>query len=531
MMHLAELFARLDSTNSTNEKIKVLNTYMSSEDDKAKLSLLALFTGRKPKRKISTSQLREWAVEFSGIPLWLFEEAYHAVGDLAETIALLTASQHQHKVTTLSTWFDELHLLSEQVFEKKKYVFEKWRHLSKQEIWLFNKLLTGGLRIGISQALIIKSISEIEGIDTAVITHRITGNWDFYTISYHDLILRPTEANISAPYPFLLADTLDDKLMLSQPSDLYQAEWKWDGIRAQIIYRNRQKLIWSRGEELITDSFPDLHAMIAHFPDGVVLDGELICTTAVKDPSINPLPFAFLQKRLGRKKISKTLMQQAPAAFIAYDVLEYNHEDIRSWQWKDRRTLLEKIYEHHPDNSTFKLSPLLKADSWSDMEKLRQQSRTYKAEGIMLKNKESTYGHGRKKGIWLKWKIDPLTVDAVLVYAQKGHGRRADLYSNYTFALWDQGKLVTFTKAYSGLTDAEMKEVDWFIKNNTLEKFGPVRTVKPELVFEVGFEAIQVSNRHKSGFAVRFPRMVRWRRDKKAHEADTIAQLSQLYNG
>ncbi len=360
------------------------------------------------------------------------------------------------------------------------------------------------------------------------------GNWMPDTYSYEQLTQKGDASDdVSRPYPFFLAYPIQEtsdkqksadelKVTLGE-ADEWQAEWKWDGIRAQLIKRDGQIFIWSRGEDLATEKFPELHPFLNALPDGTVIDGEIL---SFRDEL--PLPFNILQTRIGRKNISKKILEESPVAVIAYDCLEYNSEDIRNKTQSERRVLLEGLQAANPHPEVFRISALIAFKSWNELAEIREQSRTMIAEGIMLKRKSATYQVGRRRGDWWKWKIDPLSVDAVMVYAQKGHGRRADLYTDYTFAVWDGDKLVPFAKAYSGLTDAEINKVDYFVKRNTLEKFGPVRTVKPELVFEIGFEGINRSNRHKSGIALRFPRILRWRHDKPKEEADTLENLRAL---
>ncbi len=272
----------------------------------------------------------------------------------------------------------------------------------------------------------------------------------------------------------------------------------------------------------MTEKFPEYHLLKDLLPEGIVLDGEII-------PSVDkkPLPFALLQTRIGRKNITKKHLQDAPIAFFAYDILEYEGQDIREWPLEKRRSLLENIVTKL-DHPVLLLSPVINFSSWEQLATIRESSRDMGSEGIMLKRRSSAYQVGRKVGDWWKWKIDPLVIDAVMIYAQKGHGRRSNLYTDYTFAVKDGDKLVSFAKAYSGLTDKEFAEVDSFVKRNSLEKFGPVRTVKPELIFEIAFEGIAASNRHKSGVALRFPRINRWRKDKKPDEINTLDDLKKM---
>jgi DNA ligase-1 len=536
MKNFAQLFLSLDETNKTNEKVKVLKDYFNSVPDTDKMHMLALFTGRKPKRQINATQIRTWATEITNIPVWLFEESYHVVGDLAETMALLMPQNTDSSSNkTLTDWIGELNELGSKTEEERKlWLIESWEMLDTQERFVFNKLLTGSFRVGVSQNLVIKALADITSLDAATLTHRIMGNWLPETYTYDQLTQEQGASDdISRPYPFFLAypiqetsekqKSADDlKTSLGDAAD-WQAEWKWDGIRAQLIKRDGKIFIWSRGEDLATEKFPELHPFLNALPDGTVLDGEILSFQ-----NSLPMPFNILQTRIGRKNLSKKILEDSPVALIAYDCLEYAGEDIRQKTQSQRRKILEQLHANTLFSEIFRISALIAFNSWDELATLREQSRAMIAEGIMLKRKSATYQVGRRRGDWWKWKIDPLSVDAVMIYAQKGHGRRADLYTDYTFAVWDGDKLVPFAKAYSGLTDAEINKVDYFIKRNTLEKFGPVRTVKPELVFEIGFEGINRSTRHKSGIALRFPRILRWRHDKPKEEADTLDNLKAL---
>ena len=375
----------------------------------------------------------------------------------------------------------------------------------------------------------VNALAKTVKVSPSVIAHRISGNWNAATTLLHDLLNEIDPGmDTSKPYPFYLAYAIENEV--SEMGDIHewQAEWKWDGIRGQIIKRNNELFVWSRGEELVTAKFPEYDAFKDALPDGIVMDGEIICVdlNAAKN-TITPLPFAALQTRIGRKNITKKQLTEAPVGFIAYDVLELNGEDWREKPLTQRRTALEKVVASVDDPSLL-ISPLIRAVDWDSLKELRLGSRDMGSEGVMLKRKNSIYQVGRKKGDWWKWKIDALTIDAVMIYAQKGHGRRSNLYTDYTFAVKDGDKLVSFAKAYSGLTDKEFNEVDAFVKRNSIEKFGPVRTVKPELVFEIAFEGIAASNRHKSGVALRFPRMSRWRKDKKASDVNTLDDLKQM---
>jgi DNA ligase-1 len=535
MKAFAQLFTALDETNKTNEKVKALKEYFTCVPDTDKMHMLALFTGRNPKRQINATQFRHWAIEASNIPAWLFEESYHVVGDLAETVALLLPDHKNSSSKTLTEWIAEINALNKQPdVEKQHWLTQSWAALNAQERFVFNKILTGSFRVGVSQNLVIKALADVSGLDAATLTHRLMGNWMPGTYQFEELVHTDTALeDVSRPYPFFLAYPVQETSTVQKSPEAlqgllgdaqeWQAEWKWDGIRAQLIKRNGEIFIWSRGEDLATDKFPELHPFLYDLPDGTVLDGEILSFS-----NGQPLPFAILQTRIGRKTLSKKILEDSPVALIAYDCLEYAGEDIRYKTQVERRAILESLQSvtHYPE--MFRISELINFNSWEELTTIREKSREMVAEGIMLKRKDAHYQVGRRRGDWWKWKIDPLSIDAVMVYAQKGHGRRADLYTDYTFAVWDGDKLVPFAKAYSGLTDTEINKVDAFVKRNTLEKFGPVRTVKPELVFEIGFEGINKSNRHKSGVALRFPRILRWRHDKPKEEADTIETLKAL---
>ena len=525
MKRLAELFRGLDRTNRSNEKVALLKTYFLNAPDADKIWTLALFTGRRPPRKVKTAQLKEWAMERAGIPEWLFRESYHSVGDLGETVSLILPPSGRSSERSLHDWFGYLaRLNTADDAQKRHLILEAWDQLDPFETFVFNKLLMGSLRIGVSETLVIRAVAEAADMEPALLTHRIMGRWNPAETSYRALIhAENPQDRASQPYPFYLAYAVEGTVAgLGHPDD-WLAEWKWDDIRAQLVSRNGELYIWSRGEELLTDKFPELHEAGRQLPDGTVLDGEIVCFKNDK-----PLSFNILQTRIGRKNLTKKILTEAPVAFLAYDLLESGGGDVRPHPQAERRQLLEALFREVDPDGPLKLSPVVEFSDWAELEALHPKSREYVAEGFMLKRKAAPYLTGRKKGDWWKWKVDPFSVDAVMVYAMKGHGRRAELYTDYTFAVWDSDVLIPFAKAYSGLTNKEIREVDSFIKKNTLEKFGPVRTVKPELVFEIGFEGIHASTRHKSGIAVRFPRILNWRRDKPAAEADTLQNLRNL---
>ncbi|WP_209328883.1 ATP-dependent DNA ligase [Lunatimonas salinarum] len=524
MKQFSDLFSRLDQSNKTKDKLEYLKNFFLEAPDSDKIWTLALFAHRRPKRTVTASQLREWCQEVAQIPVWLFDECYHTVGDLAETIALLLPPASQQSSKSLTEWVRMLKSLADiPEQERKPLIIQAWFQLSKEERFVFTKLITGGFRVGVSQNMVTQAIADAYQIEKSEVAHRIMGNWDPAQTSFEALILSRNPADdLSRPYPFCLAHGVDFEVKDLGEASEWLVEWKWDGIRGQLIRRKGQTYLWSRGEELITEKFPELVFMAESLPNGTVLDGELL----PYGPS-GPLPFAVLQTRLGRKTVSKKLMESAPIVFVAYDILESQGKDLRAGSLVSRRSILQALVASikHP---CLLFSAEIADGSWNSLSELREQSRKRKAEGLMLKRKSSPYEAGRKRGNWWKWKIDPLTVDGVLLYAQKGHGRRADLYSDYTLAVWDGELLIPFAKAYSGLTDAEMAEVDRFVKQHTKERFGPVRTVTPELVFEIAFEGIQESARHKSGIALRFPRILRWRQDKKPKDANTLSDLKVL---
>jgi DNA ligase-1 len=527
MQLFSDLVHILGTSTKTNDKLEALVNYFSKADDKDKVWVIALFSGRKPKRAVNSTQLVTWCVEVAQIPGWLFGESYHTVGDLAETISLLLPESNvPSENKPLHFYLEEFRRIEKQEeLIRKQFIIDCWRHINKNEQFVFNKLITGAFRIGVSQKMMVNALAKFTSLEPSVIAHRISGNWDPSTATFESLLDEsPTIIDYSKPYPFYLAYALDEEpATLGEPNE-WQVEWKWDGIRGQMIKRNDELFVWSRGEDLMTEKFPEYHLLKDLLPNGIVLDGEII-------PSVDkkPLPFALLQTRIGRKNVTKKQLQEAPITFFAYDLLEYNGEDWRNKPLSERRQQLEAIIE--PLNSnTLVLSDIVQFNDWEELKALRETSRDRCAEGFMLKRKTSTYQVGRKVGDWWKWKIDPLTIDAVMIYAEKGSGRRSNLYTAYTFAVRDGDKLIPFTRAYSGLTDQEFNQVDSFVKRNAIEKFGPVRTVKPELVFEIAFEGIAASNRHKSGVALRFPRISRWRKDKKADEINTLDDLKQMLN-
>lgn len=525
MKSFADLFQILDQSTKTSVKTAALADYFKTAPEDDRLWTIAIFSGRRPKRAVTTTKLRLWAAEQARIPLWLFEESYPVVGDLAETIALVLPPPRRTSDHSLSHWIDALRAITPaDEAAKRAFVEAAWDSLPHTQRFLFNKLITGGFRVGVSQKLMTRALAQATGKAEAELAHRLMGNWHPDDVSWHDLIeAEDTQADASRPYPFYLAHGIDDTpATLGQPED-WQAEWKWDGIRGQVILREGAHFVWSRGEELMTDRFPEFAALKGVVPDGTVLDGEIVVWG-----DDGPQSFNALQARIGRKTVLKKLLQEAPVALYAYDLLEDGGADIRSQPLATRRARLEALVAQIPPQAPLKLSPTLPFGTWDALAEIRSTARAQAAEGLMIKRRANPYLAGRKKGDWWKWKLDPLTIDAVMIYAQSGHGRRANLFTDFTFAVWHDNELVPFTKAYSGLTDAEFREITVWVKKNTQQRFGPVRQVTPHHVFEIAFEGIQASRRHKSGVALRFPRMLRWRQDKPLQEANTLDDLNDM---
>ena len=537
MKAFAELYRQLDETTKTNRKVAAMVDYFRQVDPACGGWAVYILSGRKLSRMLPPSQLRGWASSSAGVPPWLFEESYSNVGDLAETISLLVGSQATQTKGSLADWVDHVEQLGKLPLDQRpQRLHQLWQQLGPDERFLFAKLITGSLRVGVSRQLVTRALSTAFEIPIQQIAHRLMGKFT-PTADHYAKLIDPTfvDEDLTRPYPFCLAhaykETGDDLFEQRRSLTDYFAEWKWDGIRAQLIRRRQETLIWSRGEERIEDRFPELAEAAKQLPDGCVLDGELL---AWKHDL--PLGFLELQRRINRKAITKKLMQQVPVRFIAFDVLEYAGDDFRSQPFVARRQVLERIFsnllsndnDNNNDNDfLLMLSQVVSANDWDELAAIQKEARHRGAEGLMLKSVTSPYEAGRVRGVWWKWKIDPLTIDAVLMYAQRGHGRRSNLYSDYTFGLWDNGNLVPFAKAYSGLTDAEIRLVDRFVRENTQDKFGPVRSVSPKLVMELAFENVQLSKRHKSGVAVRFPRIIRWRQDKHPPDANQLDELKQ----
>jgi DNA ligase-1 len=524
-----QLYTELDETTKTNEKIEALVRYFRTAAPEDAVWAIHFLIGRRIKRLIEVRKLVEWAVAEAGVPEWIFGDCYSAVGDLAETIALLLPEPIASTDKPLHYWVEQrlLPLREWSDEQQRESLIFAWLEMTERQRFVWNKLITGEFRVGVSQNLVMRSLASFTGISAEVIAHRLMGDWIPEAAFYNQLIARDTDdADVSRPYPFFLAYPLEGEPdQLGAPAD-WIVEWKWDGIRSQMIRRRRQTFIWSRGEELVTERFPELESLGGLLPEGTVIDGEIL---PWKDGL--PLPFAQMQRRIGRKVLGPKILADVPVALIAYDLLEWEGNDIREWPIEKRREQLAALARSLADTGRIILSAPVAFSSWEELGELRLHSRERRVEGFMLKRHGSPYRTGRRRGDWWKWKIEPYSIDCVLIYAQPGNGRRASLLTDYTFGVWDNGELVPFAKAYSGLTNEEIAKVDAWVRRNTVERFGPVRRVKPELVFELAFEGIQESPRHRSGIAVRFPRMARWRLDKKAEDADSIETIRGLLKG
>ena len=524
MKDFAFLINALDSTNKTTLKQEAIIKFLNTATSEDKLWFLALFTGKKPKRVINSTFMKNWVMDVANIPEWLFIESYSSVGDLGETISLILPPPTQIIEFSLSEWMVKiLNLKNFTDSEKKDFVIRAWDSLDYIERFIFNKLLGGNFRIGVSSKTLINTLAKYYNLEPSAIAHSIMGDWNPQEVDFEKLVKGEyIDTNLSKPYPFCLAYGLDKELdNLGHHKD-WQVEYKWDGIRGQLIKRNDEIFIWSRGEEIVTEQFPEIKDELLKWKGNFVIDGEIL---AYKNEEV--LNFNTLQQRLNRKTLSKKMLEEIPIVVFAYDLLEFEGEDLRDQSLSKRREKLEKLLKENPSQLII-ISEKIIFNKWNELSKIRDKSREYNSEGLMLKRLDSPYYTGRKKGDWWKWKIDPLTIDAVLIYAQKGSGRRSGYYTDYTFAVKNDNKYVTIAKAYSGLTDKEIQEISKFISKNILEKFGPVRTVKPELVFEIAFEGIGFSSRHKSGVSLRFPRILRWRRDKTVNDIDNIEDIKKL---
>ncbi|MFM9927076.1 ATP-dependent DNA ligase [Variovorax sp. H27-G14] len=560
MKAFAALYRELDASTSNLAKQAALQRYLREADPADAAWAVYFLAGGKPRQLVPTKLLRLLAQESAGLPEWLFDESYDAVGDLAETIALLLPPPSETHALGLAVWVEQ-HLLPLRDTAKTApdqladTLRAQWRQLAAEERLVYFKLITGAFRVGVSKLQVTQALAAVGAIDAKRVAQRLMGythigarpqQGDYLTLIAPESSAEQVQKTSGQPYPFFLAHPFNLPLaqfdaVLGPPAD-WVVEWKWDGIRAQLVKRAGVVWVWSRGEELVTDRFPELAVLGEALPDGTVLDGEIAVwrreealPEAEGQGEGRVQPFAELQRRIGRKTLGPKLLREIPVVLLAYDLLEWEGRDLRALPQSQRRVLLDELVARMQHPSLLP-SPMLTGADWNDLARQREAARSMGVEGMMLKRRDAQYGVGRTKdvGVWWKWKIEPLSIDAVLIYAQRGHGRRASLYSDYTFAVWDgppeqeDRKLVPFAKAYSGLTDVEMGRVDAVIRKTTLESFGPVKSVKPTLVFELGFEGIARSTRHKSGIAVRFPRMLRWREDKPVAEADTLQTLAAL---
>ncbi len=526
MRRFTRLYITLDQTNRTNEKLEALRNYFAEAPPEDASWAIYFLTGNRVPRAVNSPLLRRWIADAAELPDWLVEECYHTVGDLAETIALLLPNDPEPMDMPLHELVNNellpLRKLPEN--DRREAVLRLWQSMARDQRFVWNKLITGSFRVGVSKTLVVKALSQIHDVEAAVMAHRLMGTWEPTATAFLGLAEPGSAAeNPSRPYPFFLANPLPPEVMEQELPEAFQAEWKWDGIRCQLIRRQGQVILWSRGEDLLTDRFPEIRDAAATLPDGTVIDGEILAWEVDR-----PAPFQDLQKRITRKILSPKILAETPVAFMAYDLMEFSGEDLREQPLRKRRHLLEQAMTVLSNETVIHLSPLVTCATWTDLAAHREASRQNRTEGLMLKRIESPYRSGRVRGDWWTWKVDPYTMDAVLTYAQPGSGRRAGLYTDYTFGVWRGDELITVAKAYSGLTDKEIAEVDSWVRKNTTDKFGPVRMVKPELVFELAFEGIQPNTRNKSGLAVRFPRIQRWRKDKPASQADTLETLSEL---
>ncbi|HEY0939398.1 MAG TPA: ATP-dependent DNA ligase [Steroidobacter sp.] len=528
MKAFAALYEEIDTTKSTNLKVAAMARYFRVAPPADAAWATYILSGRRLKRFIGPALLKRWLVEESTLPEWLIDESYSSVGDLAETIALLTAGTTRGEAsasdTSLADWMEERVLpLREATDEARRQTITTWwRELPYRQCFLLNKLLTGELRVGVSQLLVTRALADVTGLERTELAGRLMGEWQPGAPFWQALhAAESPRTDPAVPYPFFLASPLE-----GDPAELgnrcaWQAEWKWDGIRGQLIRRAGECHLWSRGEERITERFPEIIDAAGSLPDGVVLDGEVV---AWKDGRIQP--FSLLQQRIGRKKLTAAILTAVPVQLVAYDLLEVEGRDFRAVPLRERRQQLQQLLANA--SPVLQVSPIVTAASWQELAAARAESRERNVEGLMLKALDSSYGTGRQRGAWWKWKIEPHSFDAVMIYAQPGQGRRSNLHTDYTFGVWRDNELVPVAKAYSGLSHPEIEQLDRWIRAHTLERFGPVRAVEPTQVFELAYEGIAASSRHKSGIALRFPRILRWRTDKPANEADTLANLQAV---
>ena len=534
MVRFAELFDAIDRTTSTNAKVAAMARYFNDAPPADAAWAVFFLTGRRLKRLVPYAAVHDWTLAATGLPSWLVDECYSVVGDGAETAALVLDQlpSGTPEILPLSRWVEDriIPLRGMDPDTQRQHVTRWWPSLDRLQRFVLLKMITGELRVGVSQTLVVRALAQASGLEVATIAARLMGDWSPSPDWFASLVAHASgDVDESQPYPFFLASPLDGEPSALGDTAAWLLEWKWDGIRAQLVRRSAAVHLWSRGEELITTRFPEIAAAATHLPEGTVLDGEVLAFREGR-----PLPFSALQQRIGRQKQVAQMARVVPVVFMAFDILEQDGHDIRGIPLRDRRERLAALLNRGDESGgglqagVLRTSPLLTARTWSELANERRDSRSRGVEGLMIKRLDSAYGVGRRRGVWWKWKIDPYTVDAVLIYAQPGSGKRASLLTDYTFGVWHEGQLVPFAKAYSGLSNEEIAELDRWIRRHTVERFGPVRHVEAVHVFELGFEGIARSPRHKSGIAVRFPRMLRWRADKPAAEADTLENVQRL---
>lgn len=531
MRRFTDLYAALDRTTSTLAKRDAITNYLREAPGLDAAWAVYVLGGGKLRRLASTTELRHALGSATGYPDWLVQESYSHVGDLAESIALmLPPGDGSLADAPLHEWMEtRLPALGKlDAVARIEHLQAWWRALEPSQVFILNKLITGGLRVGVSHKLVVQALAKWSNQETDLIAHRMSGDWKPTAFALHNLAASaaPKEHLADRPYPFFLASPIENGVESLGDRANWLAEWKWDGIRAQLMKRGETVTLWSRGEERLDGRFPEIETAATTLVGDVVLDGEIL---AWDEDAAGPRSFSALQKRIGKLKPSPGLIATTPARFMAYDILEQSGADLRETPLVERRQrLLTALQNIEP---VIVISPPVSGESWDDLTTVREESRARQTEGLMLKRLDSPYRVGRKRGDWWKWKVDPYTLDAVLLYAQPGHGRRSGLFTDYTFGVWDGDALVSVAKAYSGLNDTEIEKLDRWIRSHTTERFGPVRAVKAEHVFELAFEAVQLSTRHKSGVAVRFPRISRWRADKPIHEADRLDDLRRLASG
>jgi len=536
MKNFASLFKELDESTRADFKVEAFLNYFKIAHSGDAAWAVSLSLGRKIKQIVPIKKLREWSLELAQIPEWLLAECLDNVGDLAETISLVLPSDCNSENFPLQTWMEQYLLPlrnQKEEFQKEKIV-AAWRLLNSTERFLWNKLVTGNFHMDISPKLIIKALSIFCGLSERIISIRLTGDW-IPSADFFNMLSAPDDNNnaFCNPWPFNPIIKLDQDIEDLGNVNLWIAEWKWNGIRSQIIKRENQVYIWSHDDDLINDLLPELCELGSFLPDGTVIEGIII---PLKNNA--PLPESELQKRIAKGYTVKKIVSDIPVSFVAFDLLEFQKEDIRNKSLSQRRIHLKEIFNDISDKK-FILSEIIECNSWEDLKNVKSEARKKSADGLILKRIDSPYFLGNyninisspagvSKTDWYKWKNDPLTIIAVLLYAGVEQGSVPPLFKDYTFALWHEGKLVPFAKTSSGLTDKEIIQVDAFIRKNTLEKFGPVRTVRPELVFELEFDGIHKSSRHKSGLVVLSPRILRWLHDKKIEEAGSLNSLTAI---